>query len=1178
MQPEDFVHLHVHSHYSLLEALPSPKALVQRAKEQGMKSLALTDNGSMYGMVEFYTACQEAEIKPIVGMDAYLAQNRMTDKRPRMDDKPYRLTLLAMNETGYKNLLKISSTAFLEGFYYKPRTDKDFLRAHGEGLVALTGGINGEIPKALAVGDTEKAKKIFTEYQEMFGAENVYLELIHHPDMPRQIDTNDALKKFAKETGAPLVVTKNSFYLDPDDREGYEAQLCIQRSGTLEEFRQRNAEDVDLSIGTPEEIIKYFSDVPEAVENTKRIADRVDFQMDLGNNYLPIFPLPEGKSDDDFLHELAMKGLKERYGEPTQEALERLEFEYSIITKMGFSSYFIIVQDFVNFAKDQGILVGPGRGSAAGSIISYCLRITDLDPLRYGLLFERFLNPDRVSMPDVDMDFADNRRGEVLDYVTNKYGADKVAGIITFGTLMPRAAVRDAARVLGLSYAEADLISKTIPPPVQGRHTPLKIAIVEHKELKELYDSNPMTKRVIDLAMKLEGNPRHASQHACGIVIGDKPLVERVPIQAGQREDMAYVTQYSLNSAEAAGLVKMDFLGLSNLTVIQDALDIIDAVHGVKIDINAIPLDDQTTFDLLGRGETTGVFQLESEGMKRYIRDLKPTQFEDIIAMVSLYRPGPLSAGMVPQYINRKNGREKVVYDHPLMAEVLKETYGVTVYQEQIMKISRVLAGFTAGQADTLRKAMGKKKRDVLEKMFEDFSNGCKENGIPERIAKKIWTDWEGFADYAFNKSHAACYAKIAYQTAYLKAHYPAEFMAALMNSDIDSIDRITIEVEESERMGMQVLAPDVNESFPGFAVVPDTKNIRWGLHGIKNVGIEVAKEIVSERKDNGPFKDLADFVSRIHSQHFNKKSIEALVKAGALDRFEDRSVLVRNLDQLLLYNKQIQRDKAQNQISMFDFAPTITDKKISLHSTEPIANSQLLSWEKELLGIYVSSHPMKVCKEVLQPYVNECTGLEELGDGETVKLVGVITEVKKILTKKKQEPMAFMRIEDWSGSAEVVVFPKIFQVVKDWILPDSYVAVFGKVSVREREDSRDYSVLADKMFAFKEGDVKDLEHMFSQQLWYDDGIKDSSGDHPEANAAGVEEESGIFIHIPDRPSHEMIANLRDLFTQTPGNERVYLIVRSGDRDRRVATEYSVSKTPELLWEIGVIVGEENVR
>ncbi len=1169
MMPEDFVHLHVHSHYSLLEALPSPKALVARAKEQGVKALALTDNGAMYGAVEFFKACKAEDIKPIIGLDIYVAQNRMTDKRARIDDRPYRLTLLSYSEAGYKNLLKISTSGFLDGFYYKPRVDKEFLAEHSEGLIALSGGVRGEVPDALLLGDQKKAEELIKTHQKIFGKENFYLELIHHPDFPRQVEVNDLIKAIAERTKTQMVATKNIFYLDPDDREGYEAQMCIMRGRTLEDFRRTSTEDVDLSMINPAEIIEYFKDVPEALENTKRIADRVDFEMDLGNNYLPIFPMPEGKSDEDYLHELAWEGLRKRYDEITPEIKERFEYEFGVIKDMGFASYFIIVQDFVNWAKDRGILVGPGRGSAAGSIISYALKITDLDPLEYGLLFERFLNPDRISIPDVDLDFADARRGEVLDYVKQKYGEDKVAGIITFGTMMPRLAVRDMARVLGLTFDEADLIAKCVPEPVQGRHTPLRVAEVEHAELRELLRSNPMARRVINLAKKVEGNPRHTSQHACGIVIGDLPLVDRVPIQEGQKEDMAYVSQYSLNSAEAAGLVKMDFLGLSNLTIIQDALEIIEAVHHVNIDIENVPLDDKKTFQLLGRGETTGVFQLESDGMKRYIRDLRPSQFEDIIAMVSLYRPGPMQ--FIDSFIRRKHGKEEITYEHNLMENAFRETYGIPVYQEQVMQVSKDMAGFTGGKADTLRKAMGKKIVELMAKMRIEFIDGAVEKGVKKEIAEQVFQKLEDFAAYGFNKSHAACYAMIAYRTAYLKAHYPPEFMAAVMNSDINSIDRITIEVEECKRMGIDVLAPDVNESYPGFAVVPESGNIRWGLAAIKNFGYEIGKAIQRERKENGPYEDLADFVSRVPSKYFNKKALESLIKAGALDRFADRGQLAANMDQLLLLNKQAQKDKEQNQVSMFDFAPDVAEHKITLRPSPELSKEQILDWERELLGIYISDHPAKIIKEKVGDLVTMTNQIAEKEKDTIVKMAGVIVGIRKILTKKRQEPMAFARFEDANGPTDIVVFPRLYRTVSSWLEEGKMVLVEGKVSIRIWDEREEYSVLADKISAFTEKDFDEVvEHLKQGSMWEED----NKGSEV---VEGIDDE-GVYITVPESPDHNIIVELRSLLKDHPGRERVYLLVESGDQVKKVSTEYSVTKDRHLLEGVAEIVGQGNVR
>jgi len=1180
MAPEDFVYLHNHSHYSLLEALPKPKALVKRAKELGMNALALTDNGNLYGAVEFIKACKDAEMKPIIGADIYVAQHRMTDKRARVDDRPHRLVLLVENEEGYRNLSQILTSAFLEGFYYKPRVDKEFLRTHSKGLIALTGAVSGQVPAAAADGDMEKARTLIAEYQDIFGKENFYLELINHPDMPRQVEVNEAFKKLSIETGAPLVASRNTFYLDPEDREGYEAQLCIQRGRTLEEYRRTNTDEVDLSFGTPQEIFAAFGDVPEALENTRKIADRINFTMELGKNFLPNYPLPPGKTDNEVMRDLCIEGLKSRYGDPIPTAaMERFEFEYSTIVKMGFSSYFLIVQDYINWAKDHGVLVGPGRGSAAGSIVAYILKITDIEPLAYGLLFERFLNPDRISMPDIDTDFADRGRGKVLEYVTQKYGADHVAGIITFGTLMPRAAVRDAARVLGLTFQEADVIAKVVPPPVQGRHTPLKDAIKESPDLRVLYDGNPMARRVVDLAMKLEGNPRHASQHACGIVIGDRPLVQRVPLQAGQHEDMALVTQYSLNSAEAAGLVKMDFLGLSNLTVIEDALTIIKAVTGDEVDMDNLPLDDKTTFDLLGRGETTGVFQLESDGMKRYIKELQPSQFEDIIAMVSLYRPGPMQ--FIESFIRRKHGIEKVVYEHPLMENAFKETYGIPVYQEQVMQVSKDVAGFTGGEADSLRKAMGKKIAELMAKMKVKFIEGALKKGVTESVANKIFQKLEDFAAYGFNKSHAACYAMIAYRTAYLKSHYPACFMAALMNSDAGNIDRITIEVEECTRMGLTVMAPDVNESFAGFAVVKGTKNIRWGLMAIKNVGTEIAEMLVQERKDNGEFKDLPDFLARVRSHAFNKKTLEALIKSGALDRFGDRIQLVTNLDQLVLYNKQVNDEQERNQSSLFELTPDMDSKKLELRAPDPMPASMLLTWEKELLGLYVSSHPAALFFEKFGTYVKSLKSINEMADGEMVRVCGVIGAVKQIYTKKKNEPMAFARLEDPTGGMETVVFPKTYIKVREKLLPDTFVVITGKVSLRQREDSEieERSILVDSLVSFIEAEIGEMAASLAQGGVSEDRAQEMGKKTVfDPNAANMVSVGQFTIIVPAKPTNEMIMRLRDIFKAAPGTSRVYLEVTSAGEQKKIATEYSINPSRDVAKKVGAIVGEENVK
>ncbi len=1187
MDPKDFVYLHTHSHYSLLEALPKPKALVKRAKALGMKALALTDNGNMYGVVEFVKACKDQEIHPIIGCDIYVAQHGMTDKRARVDDRPHRLVLIVENEEGYRNLSRIVTAGFLEGFYYKPRVDKAFLRSHAKGLIALSGGVSGEVSRALVDGDEEKAKTLIREYQDIFGKENYFLEVIAHPDMPRQVDVNTASRRLSQELGVPLVATKNVFYLDPENREGYEAQLCIQRGRTLEEFRRTSTEEVDLSFGTPEEIMEYFSDIPEALEATVRIAERVTFALELGKNFLPIYPIPEGKTDNDVLREMCLAGLAERYGNPLPEkVLQRFTFEYDTIVRMGFASYFLIVQDYITWAKDHDVLVGPGRGSAAGSLVAYALRITDIDPLRYGLLFERFLNPDRISMPDIDTDFADRGRGRVLEYITQRYGSDRVAGIITFGTMMPRAAVRDAARVLGLTFKEADEIAKAVPPPVQGKHTPLQEAIEESPDLKAMYDGNPMARRVIDLAIQIEGNPRHASQHACGFVIGDRSLVERVPLQAGQHEDTALVTQYSLNSAEAAGLVKMDFLGLSNLTIIEDTLEIIRAVHGVVIDMKTIPLDDKETFALLGRGDTTGVFQLESDGMKRYIRELQPSQFEDIIAMVSLYRPGPMQ--FIESFIRRKHGIEQVIYEHPLMENAFRETYGIPVYQEQVMQVSKDMAGFTGGEADSLRKAMGKKIAELMAKMKTKFIEGSVKNGVREDIAQKIFQKLEDFAAYGFNKSHAACYALIAYQTAYLKAYYPECFMAALMNSDAGNIDRITIEVEECARIGLTVLPPDVNESFAGFAVVKGTKNVRWGLMAIKNVGTEIAEEIVRERKRGGAYQDLADFLSRVQSHAFNKKTLEALMKCGALDRFGDRAQLVSNLESLVLFNKQVSQERQRNQSSLFDLGEGLATRRLELSPAMPIGKSEVLTWEKELLGLYISAHPASIfhdrfAKAGITPLREALAG----EDGTIVHVSGIIGAIKQIFTKAKNEPMAFVRLEDPSFSAESVIFPKTYARVRMSLHEGGFVVVTGKVSLRKRmvsgeggeeEEKEERSLLVEDILFFEEKDIPEVEQKIREGSYTatDDAPsqhRQTSIAHP-TSAQGVRE---VVLTLPAQPTPDHIAKIRETLRKYSGDVPVYLRVMVKGEAKNIITEYKVKTSLLLMQELQSHLGSENV-
>jgi DNA polymerase-3 subunit alpha len=1152
-----FAHLHTHSHYSLLQALGSPGALVNAALEQGVTAVALTDIDAMYGAIPFYKACKEKGVHPILGLEVHVAPEGRLQKRSRIDKNTWRLVLLAENLEGYGNLLKLSSIGYLEGFYYTARVDDEVLAAHAKGLIAFSGCMGSELAALIEQGNTEKAEERARFYRDLFGPEHFFLELVHRRGDAEQDQVNAGLVALGERTGIPLVATNNAFYRKAEDHEAWETLQGIQKGVTLEEFRRMSRAPDDMSLRSPEEIAAAFAHVPDALANAERIADRCKVDLVLDTPRLPIFEVPGGKSDTDFLRELSEAGLVRRYGTPLPAAVaERFAYEYSVIVKMGFASYFLIVQDFVNKARELGVIVGPGRGSAAGSIVAYALGITDLDPLAYNLLFERFLNPDRVSMPDIDMDFQDNKRALVLDYVSKKYGADHVAGIITFGTMMPKAAVRDAARVLGLSFQEGDRIAKAVPNPVQGRHVPLAKAVVDVPELKAIYEE-PLARRVLDLARAIEGTPRHASQHACGIVISDRPLTTYVPLQESQHDDLEYVSQYSLNPVESAGLVKMDFLGLSNLSIIGQTLEIVEAVHGVKVDIDHVPLTDVATYELLGRGETVGVFQFESEGMQRYLSELRPTEFEDIVAMGALYRPGPLSAGMVPQYINRKHGRENVVYDHPLMEPILNTTYGVTVYQEQIMRLSQALAGFTAGEADTLRKAMGKKKREVLEKMKEKFISGCVGNHVTTRVAEKVWHDWEGFADYAFNKSHSACYGLISYRTAYLKAHYPAEFMASVLNADAGLIDRMTVDVSECTRMKLHVLPPDVNESFKGFGVV-GARNIRWGLMGVKNVGEEMAAFIVSERKQHGPYADLSDFVRRMDSRHFNKKALEALGKAGAFDAFVERGTLVKNIDAILDYHRHAREELQRGQLSLFavQAGPLANLRALHLTPATPASRSQRLAWERELLGIYVSEHPFTPYAEALAPHTAAFAALTGMTERAAVRVAGAIADVREILTKK-QECMAFVKVERPEGELEVVFFPRTYGTHKADLVIGTVLVVSGKISQRE---DRPVSVLADSVAVVNEETAASVVHMLETGTWVGEEVERSM-----RQARSDLEEAGLLIRFTEAPGAELMAALRSALEQRKGTTTLFLEVPVQGGFQRVKTSFSVAQTPALI-------------
>lgn len=1050
-----FTHLHTHSHYSLLDGLSRIDELIAKAKEMGMEALALTDHGVMYGAIEFYKKAKKAGIKPIIGCELYIAENSMHDKRPNIDDKRYHLIVLAENNTGYKNLIKLVTAAHLEGFYYKPRVDKELLKKHSEGLIGLSACLGGEIPRALLAGNYQKAKKIALEYGEIFGKNNFFVEIQQHPNLKEQNSINPQLVKLAHEINMPVVATQDSHYTHADDAHAHDVLLAVQTGNKLDDNDRLTMKDDDFSFLNYEQMLEKFSTlgedaVREAFENTSKIAERCNVEIELGKTKLPNFPLPENyKNAGEYLKKLAYDGLTVRYGNnTTDEIRDRLEYELKVIGQTGFASYFLIVQDFVNWAKQKGIVVGPGRGSAAGSLVSYLLNITNIDPLKYNLLFERFLNPERVSMPDIDLDFDDARRSEVLKYVANKYGHDHVAQVITFGTMAARGSIRDAGRALGYSYDLCDKVAKMIPlTPNQGK-TGLVAAIETVDELKQAYNTNPDVKKLIDAASRLEGVARHSSTHACAVVITPEPLTEYLPLQKDTSEG-DIITQYEMHAVEDLGLLKMDFLGLANLTIIHNTINEIERNHGIKIDIDAIPLNDKKTFRLLQEAKSTGVFQLESDGMKKYLKELKPTELEDIIVMVSLYRPGPIE--LIPQYIARKHGREQIKFLHPRLESIFKNTYGVMVYQEQLIEAVKALAGFTIAEADVLRKAVGKKIKKLLDEQEDKFKTGAKKTGIPDRIANEFWSLVEPFNRYAFNRSHAACYAMIAYQTAYLKANYPTEFMAAFMNSETGDVERVAFLIEECKSMGINVLPPSINESYERFAVVTagDKPSIRFGLTAVKNVGDNVVATIIRERQNIGQFRTIEEFVSRIQSKDLNKKSLESLIKCGALDILGERNTLLHNLETLLSHARDKQKHSSTGQVSLFGASIETELPPLRLATAEPAKSWEKLLWEKELLGLYVSDHPLNTYQAQLK--LENVTPIKSITVSMpgSVKVGGVITKIQKIVTKTGR-PMMFSWIEDLTSKIELVVFPNVFEKNPEVWKENSIIIARGKINDRD--------------------------------------------------------------------------------------------------------------------------------
>lgn len=1087
----NFAHLHVHTEYSLLDGSNKIKEYVERVKELGMNSAAITDHGVMYGVIDFYRAARAAGIKPILGCEVYVAPNSRFDREiTGGEDRYYHLVLLAENNTGYANLMKIVSKGFVEGYYYKPRVDKQVLREHSEGIIALSACLAGEVQRYLMKGLYEESKKVALEYQDIFGEGNFFLELQDH-GIPEQQMVNQQLLQMSEEVGIDLVATNDVHYTYAEDEKPHDILLCIQTGKKLSDEGRMRYPGGQFYVKSPEEMARLFPYALQALENTQKIADRCNVEIEFGVTKLPKYEVPDGMTSWEYLNKLCFEGLERRYGEPTQELKDRLTYELNTIHNMGYVDYFLIVWDFINYAKTHGIAVGPGRGSAAGSIVSYCLEITNIDPIRYQLLFERFLNPERVTMPDIDVDFCYERRQEVIDYVVRKYGKDRVVQIVTFGTLAARGVIRDVGRVMDLPYAFVDTIAKMIP---QELNITIDKALNMNPELRKIYESDEQVKYLIDMSKRLEGLPRHSSMHAAGVVISQKSVDEYVPLS--RASDGSITTQFTMTTLEELGLLKMDFLGLRTLTVIQNAVKMAQK-RNPEFDIDGIDYDDKAVLEYIGTGKTDGIFQIESAGMKSFMKELKPNSLEDIIAGISLYRPGPMD--FIPQYIKGKNDSSSITYDCPQLEPILSPTYGCIVYQEQVMQIVRDLAGYTLGRSDLLRRAMSKKKGDVMQKerqifVYGDEANGvpgCVKNGISEEVANKIYDEMIDFAKYAFNKSHAAAYAVVAYQTAYLKYYYPVEFMAALMTSVIENPPKVAEYIYACRQMNIQILPPDINRGVADFSV--DEGNIRYGLAAIKSVGRPVIAAIVEEREEYGPFKNLEDFISRMASRDvMNKRAIENFIKSGALDCLEGTrkqfmSIYVRIVEHV----NQEKKYSMTGQMTLFDLVDEDQkrDFEIQLPDVGEYSKENKLAFEKEVLGVYISGHPLEEYEELWKRNISattadfqpdEETGHTKVHDGAKEIIGGMIVD-RTIKATKTNQMMAFLTIEDLFGTAEVVVFPRDYEKNREYLEIDQKVFVKGRVS---EEDEKASKLICEKIIPF-EKTKKELWIQFANKKDY---------------------------------------------------------------------------------------------
>lgn len=1206
LNPSDYVHLHNHSHFSILDGLQKIPEMVSKTKEYGMEAIAVTDHGTMGAAIELYKKCKSEDIKPIIGSEFYVAARKHTDKDKDKDKERFHLILLAMNEQGYKNLCKLTTISYRDGYYFKPRIDHDLLKEYSEGVICLSGCIGGEVGDALRNGHVDKAKKIINLYKDIF-EDRYYLELQdhgHHWEEQRKI--NDQLLKLSEELDVPAVVTCDAHYLEHGDQDVHEVLLCVSTASNLDDPNRFSLKDTNLFLTDPNDILERWGDHPDLILNTKKIADRCNLEFELGKILIPKFETDDGSSEEEALHKMVWQGVAWRYGGVSEDEkanltieeakkkiprdiIERTEYELSVIDNMGFNGYFLIVQDFINWGKEQGIIFGPGRGSAAGSIIAYAIRITEIDPIKYDLLFERFLNPDRISMPDIDIDIQDSRRGEVIQYCVEKYGTERVANIGTYGIMAARAAVRDVGRVLGIPLWKVDQLAKMVPPPVQGRHIPLKKSLEENKELQAAYQ-DPENKQILDIAIRLEGTIRNAGVHAAGVVIAPSDITDYAPLYVAKNGGLA--TQYTMNPIEDLGLLKMDFLGLSNLTIINNALRIIRKVYGVDIDIDTLPLDDAKTFELLQRADTTGVFQLESGGMRKYLKQLIPKEFEDIAAMTALYRPGPIQ--FIPDFIERKNGKQEVTFDHPGFENALKNTYGILVYQEQFMQISKDMCGFTGGQADTLRKAVGKKNRAMMDKVKPDFVEGMIEHsGVKREFAEKFWSQLEAFADYCFNKSHSVCYGLIAYQTAYLKAHYPDAFMAALMTSDADNIDRLTIEISDCKKSGIKVMNPDVNESFADFAIVKDAQTIRFGLGAIKNVGHGAAERIIEERDVNGPFKDLEDFFARVPSTAVNKKVVESLIRTGGFDSFGyTRQCLLNQLDTLIAFSQKRDKEALSNQSNLFGDSTNTQTKLNLIKSEEEAPDHDKLSWERELLGLYLSAHPLDKYEEYLKHHAEDISELKpEDVDGASGVVGGTITASREITTKKGDK-MAFMTVADLAGEIELIIFPQAYLKFATILnKPNAVIIAKGKFDAKDRDGnlSDDLKMMVNEVELVSEEDLKNFDptkppkksEVVSKQVVHDGpGSKLKLKKDSKVKLENAEKEPAIqklYIKIADSKYENNLIKLKSLADDNQGVTSIILVFGEKPDQRALQLPFKLNITPATRTELGLIFSKENL-